>query len=114
LRVNHYPAIRIFSKADLIAENKRELLRRQYPQYHFTSSITGEGIRGLLDIIEERLIGSWPKNEIRLRAKDGHLVSKIYRLGKVLNFDQDKNGDYRILWQAPKSQLAKIKGIINR
>ncbi|MBI2069427.1 MAG: GTPase HflX [Elusimicrobia bacterium] len=110
-KVDDYPALRLFTKADLLTPDEKRYLAKRYPEHLLVSSKTGEGFDQLMKRIENLLIGTWPKSKLRIRAKDGHLVSLLYKLGRVIEFKTDRQGDYRVYWQAPAAQIKKLQGM---
>ena len=114
LSAQEYPRLNIFSKADLLEDHQKRLLEKNYPQHIVISSQTGEGIVNLLQKVEETLMSQWPRQEITLNISDGHLLRYIYSVGKVLKFKEDGKGKYKLTLQAPKSQIAKIRGALRK
>ncbi|MBI4370470.1 MAG: GTPase HflX [Elusimicrobia bacterium] len=111
LKVIHKPVLRALTKADLLHEDEKKALLKNYPGHFLISSVTGEGLNDLLNGIEAKLVSTWPVAHLTLSPGDGYLVSRLYQQGRVIEFSQDKHGGYRIKWQAAPSQMATMKGL---
>ncbi|MGH6875257.1 MAG: GTPase HflX [Aestuariivirgaceae bacterium] len=97
LRRRH--VIEVWNKIDLIAEEERRQalasLARRRENVVLTSSITGEGLDSLLDIIELRLAAASLIFEIELGSEQGQELSWLYSRGEILSRQDD--GDHGVV-----------------
>jgi len=81
-----------FNKVDLLEDRSiLEPLRRQFPDAHFISVHTGEGMDALLEHMSELASGGSKVCTVRLNAADGDRMARLHRSAQVLqtNYDGD-------------------------
>jgi GTPase len=81
-----------FNKVDLLEDRSvLEPLRRQFPDAHFISVHTGEGMDALLEHMAELASGGSKVCTVRLNAADGDRLARLHRSAQVLQTTY--NGD---------------------
>jgi GTP-binding protein HflX len=81
-----------FNKVDLLEDRSvLEPLRRQFPDAHFISVHTGEGMDALLEHMAELASSGSKVCTVRLNAADGDRLARLHRSAQVLqtNYDGD-------------------------
>ncbi|HEV2817470.1 MAG TPA: GTPase HflX [Allosphingosinicella sp.] len=86
------PRIEAWNKIDLLAGDeagrvRAEAARRQ--DVAVISSLTGEGIAGLLDQVSERLRAANKVRTVTVPASDGELIAWLHANGEVLSHDHE-------------------------
>jgi GTP-binding protein HflX len=75
----------VFNKIDLVSDKTTlEPLRHQFPDAHFVSIHTGEGMEGLLEHMAEQVSTGSKICTLVLPAADGERLAKLHRAAKVL------------------------------
>jgi GTP-binding protein HflX len=75
----------VFNKVDRIADRSAlEPLRRRFPEAHFVSVHTGEGITGLLEHMAEAVAGGSKVCKVRLPAGMGERIARLHRTAQIL------------------------------
>ena len=85
--------ILVFNKIDLVPDKLAlEPLRHQFPDAHFVSIHTGEGMDGLLEHMAEQVSAGSKVCTLVLPAAEGERIAKLHRAAKVLdtNYIDDK------------------------
>lgn len=82
----------VINKIDAAEDEMLTMLRSQFPDALFVSARTGEGIRDLRAVTEQRL----PQPEVEVRAlvpySRGDLLDKVHRLGTIDSLDHTNEG----------------------
>jgi len=79
-----------FNKVDLVEDRALlEPLRRQFPDAHFVSVHTGEGMEALMEHMAELASGGSKVCTLRLHASDGDRLAKLHRNAQVLQTEYD-------------------------
>ena len=82
----------VINKIDAAEGEMLTMLRSQFPDALFVSARTGEGIRDLRAVTEQRL----PQPEVEVRAlvpySRGDLLDKVHRLGTIDSLDHTNEG----------------------
>ena len=85
--------IEVWNKIDLVGEEERRQalasLSRRRENVVLTSSVTGEGLDVLLDLIEQRLAAASVVFEIELGSEQGQELSWLYSRGEILSRQDD-------------------------
>ena len=89
--------IEVWNKIDIVDAVRHDQLLEQAgspgtsgQERHVVSALTGEGLDGLLDAIETRLLGDRPVHRLLLEPTDGAGLAWLYGHGEVLErFDGD-------------------------
>ncbi len=82
--------ILVFNKVDLIEERSSlEPLKRRFPDAHFISVHTGEGMEALLEHMAEHASGGSKVCTVVLNAGDGDRVARLHRSAQVLQMDYE-------------------------
>jgi GTP-binding protein HflX len=75
----------VFNKVDRIEDRAvLEPLRHQFPEAHFVSVHTGEGISGLLEHMAEAAAGGAKVCKVRLPAGLGERIARLHRSAQIL------------------------------
>jgi GTP-binding protein HflX len=75
----------VFNKVDRIADRAAlEPLRHRFPEAHFVSVHTGEGISGLLEHMAETVAGGAKVCRVRLPAGLGERIARLHRGAQIL------------------------------
>jgi GTP-binding protein HflX len=75
----------VFNKVDRIADRAvLEPLRHRFPEAHFVSVHTGEGISGLLEHMAETVAGGAKVCRVRLPAGLGERIARLHRSAQIL------------------------------
>lgn len=86
LKVLGRPMVLVFNKIDLLSEEKRLFVHKEYPVVE-VSAITGEGIENLLGLLGEQLGQSGRQMELLLPHDEGQLLGMLYREARVMEAD---------------------------
>jgi GTP-binding protein HflX len=85
--------IEVWNKIDLVAEEERRQalasLSRRRENVVLTSSVTGEGLDALRDLIERRLAAASLVFDIELGSEQGQELSWLYSRGEILSRQDD-------------------------
>ena len=86
------PEVLVLNKIDRLSGSERARLARRHPGSVPVSGLTGEGVDGLLETLEERL--PHPPVEVELLVPYGRedLVARLYRDAEVLSTKHDGTG----------------------
>ena len=86
--------ITLFNKIDLLDDDGAtiNMLRRHFPDALFISTRTGEGLDGLLSIMEGYLAGGSERLELILPTDRSDLLSSLHRHGQVFATDYGDDG----------------------
>ncbi|MBN2025874.1 MAG: GTPase HflX [Actinobacteria bacterium] len=107
LDAGEMPTIYIFNKCDLLqAEERREIVK-DHPYGLLVSTLTGEGLEGLL----ERMSASLQRSAVVrliLPHSEGELLSLLYRRGRVLELVADARG-YHVAAEIPRDLLYRFE-----
>jgi len=104
------PTIYVLNKCDLLHEEERLEIVKDYPYGVLISTLTGEGLERLL----ERMSASLDKSlivRLTLPHSGGELLSLIYRRGQVLELVSDSRG-YHIAAEIPRDLLHRFEAFM--
>jgi GTP-binding protein HflX len=82
----------VLTKVDLLSSEQREELRSFFPGAIEISSLTGEGIDELLNVVDALLSRDECEVELLLPFDELHLLDKLYRHGQVLKREWTEDG----------------------
>jgi GTP-binding protein HflX len=78
------PTLVVFNKIDLVEDPSILAgLRRHFPEAHFISVRTGEGIPGLIELLGEWVANGGITRELRLPASSGARLAQLHREAQV-------------------------------
>ncbi|MGM0501086.1 MAG: GTPase HflX [Bacillota bacterium] len=77
--------ITVFNKADLVDQNKLQLLKQQTPESIAMSALTGAGREKLLNKISEFIAQDMLKIKVDLPYEQAQWVDKLHQQGQVVN-----------------------------
>ncbi|WP_245547372.1 GTPase HflX [Halobacteroides halobius] len=100
--------ITVFNKADLVADNKLDLLQRDYPNSVVISALHGKGKERLLNKISSFIVQGMIKVKLKLSYDKANWLDRIYQEGRVLNRSYDNQG-IKLEAQIPNRLAAKLK-----
>ena len=94
------PTLHILNKSDLLREEDRTYLRRLLPEGVFTSTVSGEGMKELMETISALLS---PLRHMRLMIphERGELLALIHARGRLLSAASDARG-HRVVAEIPR------------
>ncbi len=78
-RLSDRPAVVVLNKIDTLDDELREYLREAFPGTLQVSALTGEGVEGLRDLLEERLRSLGEQQLARTNEDDGRGEHRIFR-----------------------------------
>jgi GTP-binding protein len=78
-RLSDRPAVVVLNKIDTLDDELREYLREAFPGALQVSALTGEGVEGLRDLLEERLRSLGEQQLARTNEDDGRGEHRIFR-----------------------------------
>ena len=86
------PEVLVLNKVDRLSGSERVRIARRYPGSVPVSALSGEGVQGLLETLEETL--PHPPVEVHLLVPWGRedAIALLYREGEVLSTDHDESG----------------------
>ena len=89
----HIPMVTALNKADLLKdpENARKILQN-FQKSVAISALTGEGIKDLLQLVQEELFEAYSPINVRLPYKEGALISLFHELGQVERVEHERGG----------------------
>ncbi|MCH2046522.1 MAG: hypothetical protein MK212_20570, partial [Saprospiraceae bacterium] len=97
LRADKKQIITVFNKVDAaLNENKHDDLRLHFPEAHFISAHTGEGIDQLLEHIETICESEFSQLRLLIPHSRYDLVAKIHREGGVRKEEPRDEGTYLV------------------
>ncbi len=105
------PTIYILNKSDLLQDEDREGLVREFPQGVFTSTVTAEGMPDLLERMTTKLSSSLIVHVV-IPHQEGELLAFVYRNGKVLNIASDEAG-HHLTADMPAQALHRLAPFID-
>lgn len=100
--------IEVWNKSDLLSAEAKAGLHVQAnrnPDIVQVSAVTGEGIDGLLSVIERKLGAKRDTFSIVVPAENGAGLSWVYRVGEVLERYDQEDGGIRLLARLPQARL---------
>jgi GTP-binding protein HflX len=75
----------VFNKVDRVEDRSvLDPLRHRFPEAHFVSVHTGEGISGLLEHMAEAVAGGAKVCKVRLPAGLGERIARLHRSAQIL------------------------------
>ncbi len=97
------PTIYVLNKSDLLLETERNEVARALPQGIFVSTVTGEGLQGLLDKMSSALHASRIVH-LTIPHEQSEILSLAYRRGQVRDLVTDEKG-YHLTAEIPRGLL---------
>ena len=105
------PELIVFTKADLVDDDRRMLLRGLEPASVFVSARTGEGVEELLEEVERRLPDPEVELELVIPYHRGDLVSLAHDRGRVLETSYEEGGT-RMRVQASEAVAHQLESAV--
>ena len=99
------PAIVVFNKIDKVADPAvLANLSRHFPDAHFISTLTGEGIPALIDRLGEWVANGGSTRELLIPAGAGALLARLHREARVHEIEY-VGSEVRVVATLPRSLL---------
>jgi GTPase len=73
------PTVVVLNKIDTLDDELREYLREAFPSAVQVSALTGEGVEGLRDLLEERLRSLGERELAKTNGSDGRTKHRVFR-----------------------------------
>ena len=73
------PTVVVLNKIDTLDDELREYLREAFPGAVHVSALTGEGVEGLRDLLEERLRSLGERELAKTKGSDGRTKHRVFR-----------------------------------
>jgi GTPase len=105
------PEVLVLNKVDRLSGSERARLARRYPGSVPVSALTGEGIEGLLETLDQRL--PHPPVEVELLVPYGRedLTALLYRESEVLSMTHEEAGT-RVQARVGLRELAAVRPFV--
>jgi GTP-binding protein HflX len=105
------PEVLVLNKIDRLSGSERARLARRYPGSVPVSALSGEGVEGLLETLEQRL--PHPPVEVELLVPYGRedLTALLYRESEVLSTTHEEAGT-RVQARVGLRELALVRGFV--
>lgn len=84
----------VVNKSDIADPDVVAQIRREIPDVREVSALTGEGIAGLLELLDERLPDPRTAVDVIVPFERGDLVSRVYAVGTDLSVDHLPDGTH--------------------
>lgn len=84
----------VVNKSDIADPDVIAQIRREIPDVREVSALTGEGIAGLLELLDERLPDPRTAVDVIVPFERGDLVSRVYAVGTDLSVDHLPDGTH--------------------
>lgn len=91
---DHIAQITVFNKIDLLDQGQRDVLKRKYPGASQVSSLTGEGMDGLVDAIAKAITASEQLMNLVVPYAQGSVVSNLHAGCTVLTESYEEDGTH--------------------
>jgi GTPase len=105
--------IEVWNKIDLVEDDRRGELRniaeRRDPSPLLVSAVTGEGLRSLVDAIEDRLASDRVMLDLVLDPADGYGVSWLYRNTEVMSRSIKDDGRIAVTIRVDPSKATTVQ-----
>ncbi|HUG42155.1 MAG TPA: GTPase HflX [Longimicrobiales bacterium] len=113
LELGEVPVALVFNKIDQLTHDEEEALRARveatYPEAAvFTSTLEREGLRELLELLEEQIRSQRPEVRVLIPAADGETLATIYREGEVLR-REERGTTIDLLARLPQPTLGRLR-----
>jgi GTP-binding protein HflX len=107
------PEVLVLNKIDRLSGSERARLARRYPGSVPVSALSGEGVEGLLETLEQRL--PHPPVEVELLVPYGRedLTALLYRESEVLSTTHEEAGT-RVQARVGLRELAAVRPFVQR
>jgi GTP-binding protein HflX len=98
----------ILTKIDLLSAEERKELEDLYPGVIGISSVTGEGVQELLNVISGLLSKGETEIELLLPFNEMALVDELHRFGQIIRKEWTEDG-FKLRARLPEQSLDKLK-----
>ena len=105
--IEEQPRVLVLGKADLIDEERRRELARRHPDALLVSAVTGEGLDGLRERIEEEFARTLQDIELLLPYEEGGRLAELHGLAGDL-VREDTAAGVRVVARVPPSVAARF------
>jgi GTPase len=107
------PEVLVLNKIDRLSGSERARLARRHPGSVPVSGLSGEGVEGLLETLEQRL--PHPPVEVELLVPYGRedVTALLYRESEVLSTSHEATGT-RVHARVGLRELAAVRGFVQR
>lgn len=82
----------VFNKADLLTDDVRVAMQRRFPNACFVSSLTGEGLSGLIEQVSKAAASSGVLLQMLIPFDRGDVASMVHRRCHVVSEEYDESG----------------------
>ena len=101
------PRLDVLNKVDLLDPDRRLDLRREHPDALPVSARTGEGLDALVDAVLSRFVALTPV-ELVLPFADGEVLASVYRDGRDVDVDHDRDDGVHVTAMLPVSAASRL------
>jgi len=105
--------VNVFNKIDTISDNEIDQLRKRYPEAVLVSALEKEGIDDLIRKIDEIVSSSLVQIELEISFKNGKVIERIHRLGKVISKKHSADGT-RVTAEIPQTCLGEFQPYLSK
>lgn len=88
--------IDVFNKTDLLSPGRRELLKANHPQAVLVSAAQQDGLKNLLEKVEEAVAHRWKLRKLKLEPRQLGLLGKIYEKALVTGRKELPSGAWEL------------------
>ncbi|MBU4179902.1 MAG: hypothetical protein KJ625_08205, partial [Actinobacteria bacterium] len=106
----HIPTVVAFNKIDLVEPAHRAYLERAFSEGVLISTLTGEGVKELLESVSGRL-PEYRTLTVTVPAARGDVISSLYRDGSVLQ-KEIEGGTVLMTVSLPLEKIHKYDGYL--
>jgi GTP-binding protein HflX len=102
------PRVLVLGKADLIGEERREVLARRHPDAVLISAFTGEGVEALAERIEAEFARRLTEVELLVPYSEGGPLAELHELAGDLRREDTPEG-VRVSVRLPAGVAARFE-----
>jgi GTP-binding protein HflX len=102
------PQILVLAKADRIDDERRAELQRRHPDATLISAVTGEGIEGLIQRIEEEFARTLQDVELLIPFSEGARLAELHAIAGDLEREETPEG-VRVVARLPAAVAARYQ-----
>ena len=96
-KLSDRPTVVVLNKIDTLDGELRQYLREAFPDSLQVSALTGEGVEGLRDLLEERLRSLGEQQLARTNADDGRVEHRVFKpTFRGLRVEEVEEGVYEV------------------
>lgn len=107
IHANHIPIVTVFNKIDQLTDAQTAMDKTMtFPNSVAISALTGDGITGLVQLIQRTLYANMVAVEVKLPFTEGQLISMFHENGRIDRIQQGQDG-VKIKGRIPGRLLAQ-------